>query len=46
MKNNKMKRVSAVVFLAILIILPLATLFSHKEYFSETENLLNFLNSV
>ncbi|HBN11879.1 MAG TPA: hypothetical protein DIW26_04790 [Ruminococcus sp.] len=38
MKNNKMKRVSAVVFLAILIILPLATLFSHKEYFSETEN--------
>ena len=33
-----MKRVSAVVFLAILIILPLATLFSHKEYFSETEN--------
>ncbi|HAS78186.1 MAG TPA: hypothetical protein DCS38_00285, partial [Ruminococcus sp.] len=32
------KRVSAVVFLAILIILPLATLFSHKEYFSETEN--------
>lgn len=38
MKNNKIKRISAVIFLAILIILPLATLFSHKEYFSETEN--------
>ncbi len=36
--ENKVKRVSAILFMTILIILPLATLFSNKEYFSETEN--------
>ncbi len=33
-----MKKTEAVVFLAVLFILPLLTLFSHKESFSELEN--------
>lgn len=33
-----MKKTEAVVFLALLFILPLLTLFSHKESFSELEN--------
>ena len=33
-----MKKTEAVIFLAVLFILPLLTLFSHKESFSELEN--------
>ncbi|MGN0606468.1 MAG: DHHW family protein [Oscillospiraceae bacterium] len=37
-KKKQASRITTIAFLAILILLPLATLFSHKEYFSETEN--------
>ena len=38
MRERKQKMISAIVFLAIIFLLPLIFIFTKKENFSETEN--------